>query len=150
MNKKVIFIGLGAVAAYFLYKKFVATSAEKATEETAEEPAAEEAPAGGGGGGGGGAVPSASEPTSATKEEVMPKRKNSAVKPTSVSGLAVAKPRKIGKPKTLTSPVVVTKPRPVSKPTRPIPTKPKVVVTKVKFAGFMDFDGCDDVQGQMM
>jgi hypothetical protein len=60
MNKKVIYIGLGAVVAYLLYKKFItkpadARSAEAGVAETGEAPVGEEAPAGGGGGGGGSA-----------------------------------------------------------------------------------------------
>jgi hypothetical protein len=62
MNKKIIYIGLGAVVAYFLYKKFMvkpvdARSAEAGVAEMGEEPIAEEAPSGGGGGGGGGSAP---------------------------------------------------------------------------------------------
>lgn len=148
MNKKVIYIGLGAVVAYLLYKKFVAAPAETKTEEAVEEPAAEEAPMGGGGGGGA----SASAPTPTAEGEVMPRRKNAAVKPTSVKGLAVAKPRIVGKPKVATTP---TKPRLVSAPTRPSQIKPKApapkaLVKTAKFAGFLDFDGNDDVQGSMM
>jgi hypothetical protein len=62
MNKKVIYIGLGAVVAYLLYKKFMVKpadvrSAEAGVAEMGEEPIAEEAPSGGGGGGGGGSAP---------------------------------------------------------------------------------------------
>ena len=62
MDKKVIYIGLGAVVAYLLYKKFMvkpaeARSAEAGVAEMQEEPIAEEAPSGGGGGGGGGSAP---------------------------------------------------------------------------------------------
>lgn len=60
MDKKVIYIGLGAVVAYLLYKKFMVKpadlrSAEAGVPQMGEEPIAEEPPAGGGGGGGGSA-----------------------------------------------------------------------------------------------
>jgi hypothetical protein len=60
MDKKVIYIGLGAVVAYLVYKKFMVKpadlrSAEAGMPQMGEEPIAEEPPAGGGGGGGGSA-----------------------------------------------------------------------------------------------
>jgi hypothetical protein len=61
MNKKVIYVGLGALAAYLLYKKFIAKPVEVRAEEVAgevmEETPTGEAPIGGGGGGGGGIAP---------------------------------------------------------------------------------------------
>ena len=75
MNKNVIYIGLGAVVAYLLYKKFMvkpvdARSAETAVAEMGEEPIAEEAPSGGGGGGGGGG--SAPLPPSPVESVITP------------------------------------------------------------------------------
>ena len=148
MNKKVIYIGVGAVVAYLLYKKFVAKPEEKSTEaeEATEETSAEETPSAGGGGGGGGAA----APSAAT-----------AVKKSTQLTPASKLPTKIGKPmnpmyKKRTSaslrPMMVKgQMSPSMKPPVPVATAPKIAVAPVtKFAGFMDFDANDDVLGSMM
>jgi hypothetical protein len=159
MDKKVIYIGLGAVVAYLLYKKFVSkpTEVKSAEAEAEEEPAAEETPAGGGGGGGG----MASAPSATIEAEATPMTKSAAIKPTSVSGLAVSKPRNIGTAQRPTKPLTSSKPVSMGKP--PVPAQirvnpkltgklaaPRATAVAARFAGFMDFDGNDDVQGSMM
>jgi hypothetical protein len=160
MNKKVIYIGLGAVVAYLLYKKFVAKSDTKSTEaEVVEEAAAEEAPAGGGGGGAAAAAPV--ESAAATKTEItnisttkpnkstpapVVKKQTASLKPMMVKGSK-------GKPMVSTAIAMPTKGnatglRPAFKKgvvVRPLASKPMA-----KFAGYMDFDANDDVLGDLM
>lgn len=156
MNKKVIFIGLGAVAAYFLYKKFVAKSDTKTTEEeVVEESAAEEAPAGGGGGGGAAApVESAAAPisevatTKPNKSTTAPvvKKQTASLKPMMVKGSK-------GKPMVSTA-----KPKPTKgnatglRPSvkKGVVVRPLAAKPMAKFAGYMDFDANGDVLGSMM
>jgi len=165
MNKKVIYVGLGAVVTYLLYKKFMTKSEAKSTEaEVVEEAAAEEAPAGGGGGGGGASAPveSATAPIAiAPVEKSITITKTASIKPTSVSGLAVSKPRNIGTAQRPTKPLTSSKPVSMGKP--PVPAQirvnpklsgrlaaPRPVAATARFADFMDFDGNDDVLGDIM
>ena len=165
MNKKVIYIGLGAVVAYLLYQKFMTKSEAKSTEgEAVEEAAAEEAPSGGGGGGGASApAESASSPlATAPVEKSMTSTKSASIKPTSVSGLtAVAKPKNYGTAQRPTKPLTSSKPVSMGKP--PVPAQirvnpklsgklaaPRAVAPTARFAGFMDFDANNDVLGDIM
>ena len=154
MNKKVIYIGVGAVVAYLLYKKFVASNTKTTEAEATEEEAAEEAPSGGGGGGGGSAagaeattaantgVGAAAGAASSVKKKVTTKELGN-IKPSSVmSGItAVKKPRNFG-----------TAQRPTT-PLKPIASRPRIAPAPIqrtaKFAGFLDLDN-QDIQGQMM
>lgn len=154
MNKKVIYIGVGAVVAYLLYKKFVASNTKTTEAEATEEEAAEEAPSGGGGGGGGSAagaeattaantgVGAAAGAASSMKKKVTTKELGN-IKPSSVmSGItAVKKPRNFG-----------TAQRPTT-PLKPIASRPRIAPAPnqrvAKFAGFLDLDN-QDIQGQMM
>jgi len=154
MNKKVIYIGLGAVVAYLLYKKFVASNTKTTEAEGVEEEAAEEAPAGGGGGGGGTSAGAEAAPSANTgiggavgaatsMKKTMATKELGNIKPSSVmSGItAVKKPRNFG-----------TAQRP-STPLKPIASRPRIAPAPnqrvAKFAGFLDLDA-QDIQGQMM
>jgi len=154
MNKKVIYIGLGAVVAYLLYKKYVASNTKTTEAEGVEEEAAEEAPAGGGGGGGGTSAGAEAAPSANTGiggavgaatsvKKTMATKELGNIKPSSVmSGItAVKKPRNFG-----------TAQRP-STPLKPIASRPRIAPAPnqrvAKFAGFLDLDS-QDIQGQMM
>lgn len=143
MNKKVIYIGVGAVVAYLLYKKFMASP--KAEEVTAEEQPEEQAEEGGGGapsgGGGGGSAP-ASKPTEkpmdkkslqvATKgRRPKPNERRGGLRPIGVKPMRPMQGMSKPMAKTIATPL------PASKPI-------------AKFAGFMDFDGFPDVQANIM
>ena len=156
MNKKVIYIGVGAVVAYLLYKKFVASNTKTTEAEATEEEAAEEAPMGGGGGGGGastGAEANAGEGAAvgaaSSVKKTMATKELGNIKPSSVmSGItAVKKPRNFGTAQRPSKPLT-----PIANPQKPI-ARPKIRPASnqriAKFAGFMDFDS-QDVQGQMM
>jgi hypothetical protein len=162
MNKKVIYIGLGAVVAYLLYKKFVASNTKTTEAEGVEEEAAEEAPAGGGGGGGGGGTSSGAEaaPSANTgiggavgaatsMKKTMATKELGNIKPSSVmSGItAVKKPRNFGTAQRPSKPLT-----PIANPQKPI-ARPKIRPASnqrvAKFAGFLDLDS-QDIQGQMM
>jgi hypothetical protein len=162
MNKKTIYIGLGAVVAYLLYKKFVAKSETKTTEaEAVEESTAEEAPTGGGGGGGGtsagaeAAAQVAAPPAPVNKSMTSTKLGN--IKPSSVmSGItAVKKPRNFGTAQRPTTPLkpIASRPRIAPVPNQTI-ARPRIAPAPnqriAKFAGFMDFDANKDVLGGMM
>jgi len=142
--KKTILIGVGAVAAFLLYRKFMATpKAEEVTdtEEQAEEQGEEGGAPSGGGGGGGGSAP-APKPTE---------------KPKSKKGLQIATKGRPPKPNERRGGLrpIGGKPmrpqqgmsRPMARPiARPLPASKPMV----KFAGFMDFDGFPDVQANIM
>lgn len=170
MNKTIIYAGLGAVAAFLLYKKFMAKSsdveetkdAETETDETEAEGEAGGAPIGGGGGS---SAPAPSGESLDAKEKKTVKtttqsekcgcktgqkpcrNQRCAARPKSgvmKGGALLKKPNQmVKKPMKVTQ----TMSRPMAKPiVRPIPASKPVA----KFAGFMDFDGFPDVQSNIM
>ena len=141
MNKTIL-IGVGAVAAFLLYRKFMATpKAEEVTEpeEQAEEQGEEGgAPSGGGGGGSAPAPKSMEKPTTKKTLQVAtkgrpPQRINKRGNLRPIGGKPMRPPQGMSRPMA----------RPIA---RPLPASKPIV----KFAGFMDFDGFPDVQANIM
>ena len=154
MNKLILPL-LGAVGAYYIYKKY-SDSQTKTTEANAAE---EDAALGGGGGGGGAAAAPATEApieTPASSSTETP-----AVSPVSVEAPKVNKVMKLGVKPTSEGVGI----RVASKPNRQanvrLGGKPpmnmglsrtRIVSTnpRDRYAGYMDFDANPDVFGDMM
>jgi len=148
MNKIILPL-IGAVGAFYLYKKYAENQAK-----TTDAGATEEDAALGGGGGGGAAAPS-------TIEEVAPVATEE-VAPVATEEVKMNKAMKVGQIKPSQAGVGI---RPASKPNRVtnvrLGSKPpmnmglsrtRIVSTnpRDKYAGYMDFDSNPDVFGDMM
>ena len=140
MNKIILPL-IGAVGAFYLYKKYAENQAK-----TTDAGATEEDAALGGGGGGGAAAPSTIEEVApvATEEVKMNKAmKVGQIKP-SQAGVGI---RPASKPNRVTNVRLGSKP-PMNmglSRTRIVSTNPRD-----KYAGYMDFDSNPDVFGDMM
>ena len=153
MNKLILPL-LGAVGAYYIYKKYSENQAK-----TTEANAAEEDAALGGGAGGGGAA--AAPATEAPMETPASSTETPAVAPVSVEAPKVVKTMKLGVKPTSEGTGI----RVASKPNRQanvrLGGKPpmnmglsrtRIVSTnpRDRYAGYMDFDSNPDVFGDMM